>query len=98
MTGCPSAVDRGLIERTVRVAEGWELGEAKRTLGAGRGAAAGSGVVGLVKIGFGVGVGVGVGVGGGGGGGCGGVGDVTTNLSELFVVPVTQDVPTGVPG
>jgi hypothetical protein len=117
MTGCPSAGDRGVIERTVRVAEGWELGEAERTFGAGRGGAAGGGVVGLVEIGFGVGVGDGVGVGAGVGDGVGvgagvgdgvgvgvgvgvgaGVGDVTTNFSELFVVPVTQDVPTGVPG
>lgn len=107
MTGCPSAGDRGVIERTERVAEGWEPGEAERTFGTGRGGAAGGGVVGLVEIGFGVGVGDGVGVGAGVGDGVGvgvgvgvgaGVGDVTTNFSELFVVPVTQDVPTGVPG
>ena len=107
MTGCPIAGDRGVIERTVRVAEGWEPGEAERTFGTGRGGAAGGGVVGLVEIGFGVGVGDGVGVGAGVGDGVGvgvcvgvgaGVGDVTTNFSELFVVPVTQDVPTGVPG
>ena len=108
-TGCPSAVDRGLIERNVRVAKGWELGEAEGTFGAGRGGAAGGGVVGRVEIGVGVGLGDGVGVGAGVGDGVGvgagvgvgvgvGVGDVTTNFSVLFVVPVTQDVPTGVPG
>ena len=105
MTGCPIAGDRGVIERTERVAEGWEPGEAERTFSTGRGGAAGGGVVGLVEIGFGVGAGDGVGVGAGVGDGVGVgvgvgvvVGDVTTNSSELFVVPVTQEVPTGVPG
>ncbi len=87
------------------MAKGWELGEAERTFGAGRGGVAGSGVVGPVEIGVGVGVGDGVGVGAGVGDGVGvgvgvgvDVGDVTTNVSVLLVVPVTKDVPTGVPG
>ena len=71
MTGCPCAVDRGLIERTVRVAKGWELGEAEGTFGAARGGVAGGGVVGPVEIGVGVGVGDGVGFGAGVGDGVG---------------------------
>ena len=59
MTGRPSAVDRGLIERNVRVDKGLELGEEDCSFGAGRGGGAGFGVVGRVEIGVGVGVGVG---------------------------------------
>jgi hypothetical protein len=63
MTGRPSAVDPGLIERNVRVDTGLEPGEEAASFGAGRGGAAGFGVAGRVEVGVDVGLGAEVDVG-----------------------------------